>query len=314
MKKNFNNQNFEWLFDDITSTMPKIIFVGIILTYAITAALNVYFLPLPLLLSIPASLMLQFGRFAIVFIDFLNPSSKRSVYPPKVAAIATVVALLELFFSIQGQATGAEFYAMFFFIGTIICFGYVLELQFIEKGIEAYGIGIKAPRKRNVPSKGKEPVQMNTTVRSVQLSLAIMLVLGVTTVNGQNNHFLAYNTVGFEKIGNKLLERSYYSEADNTYTVDTITYDILSGIDLWDGYSRTTYDNCLFMTYGTPNLEYFPLMGIWKHGKKYYDYHDLLKFVSKYVKRNFLNKKINYDEIRRHRSSHEAKRLGSVRD
>ncbi len=69
------------------------------------------------------------------------PSSKRSVYPPKVAAIATVVALLELFFSIQGQATGAEFYAMFFFIGTIICFGYVLEIQFIEKGIEAYGIG-----------------------------------------------------------------------------------------------------------------------------------------------------------------------------
>jgi hypothetical protein len=314
MKKNFNNQNFEWLFDDITSTMPKIIFVGIILTYAITAALNVYFLPLPLMLSIPASLMLQFGRFAIVFIDFLNPSSKRSVYPPKVAAIATVVALLELFFSIQGQATGAEFYAMFFFIGTIICFGYVLEIQFIEKGIEAYGIGMKAPRKRSVPKKDKEPVQMNTTVRSVQLSLAIMLVLGVTTVNAQNNHYLAYNTVGFKKIGNKLLERSYYSEADNTYTVDTISYNMLSGIDLWDGYSRTTYDNCLFMTFGTLNLEYFPLMGIWKHGKKYYDYHDLLKFVSNYVKRNFLNKRINYDEIRRHRSSHEAKRLGSLRD
>ena len=314
MKKNFNNQTFEWLFNDIASSMPKIIFVGIILTYLITAALNVYFLPLPLLLSIPASLMLQFGRFAIVFIDFLNPSSKRSKYPPKVAAIATVVALLELFFSIQGQATGAAFYAMFFFIGTIICFGYVLEIQFIEKGIEAYGIGIKAPRKRNVPSKGKEPVQMNTTVRSVQLSLAIMLVLGVTTVNGQNNHFMAYNTMSLEKIGDKILERCYYSEADDSYTVDTIHYDMLDGINLWDGYSRTTYDNCLFMTYGTLNLEYFPLMGIWKHGKKYYDYYSLLKFVSKYVKRNFLNKKINYDEIRRHRSSHEAKRLGSVRD
>ena len=314
MKKNFNNQNFEWLFDDITSTMPKIIFVGIILTYAITAALNVYFLPLPLMLSIPASLMLQFGRFAIVFIDFLNPSSKRSVYPPKVAAIATVVALLELFFSIQGQATGAEFYAMFFFIGTIICFGYVLEIQFIEKGIEAYGIGMKAPRKRSVPKKDKEPVQMNTTVRSVQLSLAIMLVLGVTTVNAQNNHYLAYNTVGFKKIGNKLLERSYYSVADGSYTVDTITYDMLSGINLWDGYSNTTSDNCLFMTFGTLNLEYYPFFELWKHGKKYYDYHDLLKFVSNYVKRNFLNKRINYDEIRRHRSSHEAKRLGSLRD
>jgi hypothetical protein len=258
--------------------------------------------------------MLQFGRFAIVFIDFLNPSEKRSPYPAKVAAGATVVALLELYFSIQGQSTGAEFYAMFIFIGTVICFGYFLEIQFIEKGIEAYGIGMKAPRKRNTTKKEKEPVKMNTTVRSVQLSLAIMLVLAVTTVNGQNNHFMAYNTMSLEKIGDKMLERCYYSEADDSYTVDTIHYDMLDGINLWDGYSRTTYDNCLFMTFGTQQLEYFPLMGIWKHGKKYYDYHGLLKFVSKYVKRNFLNKKINYDEIRRHRSSHEAKWFGSMRD
>jgi hypothetical protein len=314
MKRNFNNQTFEWLFNDIASSMPKIIFVGIILTYLITAALNVYFLPLPLLLSIPASLMLQFGRFAIVFIDFLNPSEKRSPYPAKVAAGATVVALLELYFSIQSQNTGAEFYAMFIFIGTVICFGYFLEIQFIEKGIEAYGIGMKAPRKRNTTKKEKEPVKMNTTVRSVQLSLAIMLVLAVTTVNGQNNHFMAYNTMSLEKIGDKMLERCYYSEADDSYTVDTIHYDMLDGINLWDGYSRTTYDNCLFMTFGTQQLEYFPLMGLWKHCNKYYDYHGLLKFVSKYVKRNFLNKKINYDEIRRDRSSHEAKWFGSMRD
>jgi hypothetical protein len=300
MKKNFNNQNFEWLFDDIASSMPKIIFVGIILTYLITAALNVYFLPLPLMLSIPASLMLQFGRFAIVFIDFLNPSEKKSPYPAKVAAGATVVALLELFFSIQGQTSGAEFYAMFIFIGTVICFGYFLEIQFIQKGIEAYGIGMKTPRKRNVSKKDKEPVKMNTEVRSVQLSLAIMLVLGVTTINGQNNHFFAYNTMSLEKIGNKMLERCYYSEANESYTVDTITYDMLSGINLWDGYSRTTYDNTMFMTYGTQNFEYFPLAGVWKYKNKYYDYYDLLKFVSKYVKRNFLNKKINYGKIRRH--------------
>ena len=300
MKKNFNNQNFEWLFQDITSSMPKIIFTGIILTYLITAALNVYFLPLPLLLSIPASLMLQFGRFAVVFIDFLNPSDKRSKYPPRVAAIATVIALLELWFSIQGQSTGAEFWAMFFFIGAIICFGYVLEIQFIEKGIEAYGIGVKTPRKRNVTKKDKEPVKMNTTVRSVQLSLAIMLILGITTINAQNNHFMAYNTMSLEKIDKGLLERRYYSEADDSYTVDTITYDLLSGIDLWDGYSRTTYDNCLFMTYGTQNIEYFPLAGIWKYKNKYYDYIGLLKFVSKYVKTNFLNKKISYGKIRRH--------------
>jgi uncharacterized membrane protein YhaH (DUF805 family) len=127
----------------------------------------------------------------LYLLTFLIHPLRDQSYPPKVAAIATVVALLELFFSIQGQATGAEFYAMFFFIGTIICFGYVLEIQFIEKGIEAYGIGMKAPRKRSVPKKDKEPVQMNTTVRSVQLSLAIMLVLGVTTVNAQNNHLFS---------------------------------------------------------------------------------------------------------------------------
>ena len=315
MKKNFNNQTFEWLFNDIASSMPKIIFVGIILTYLITAALNVYFLPLPLLLSIPASLMLQFGRFAIVFIDFLNPSEKRSPYPAKVAAGATVLALLELYFSIQGQATGAEFYAMFIFISTVICFGYFLEIQFIEKGIEAYGIGVKQPRRRNVSKAKENTVKMNaTTSQPIKFTMAVCFVLSVTMATAQENHFMAYNTMSLEKIGGKMLERSYYSEADDSYTVDTIHYDMLSGINLWDGYSRTTYDNCLFMTYGTQNLEYFPLMGLWKYGKKYYDYHDLLKFVSKYVKRNFLNKKINYDEIYRYRSSHENKWVSSMRN
>lgn len=313
MKKSFNNQQFEWLFADITSAMPKIIFIGIILTYLITAALNVYFLKLPLLLSIPASLMLQFGRFAIVFIDFLNPSDKRSPYPAKVAAGATVIALAELYFSIQSQTSGAEFYAMFIFIGTIICFGYFLEIQFIEKGIEAYGIGIKAPRKRNPPKAKQEPLKMQTNMRSVQLSLAIMLVLAVTTLNAQNNHFMAYNTVSFAKIGNKMLERSYYSEADEGFTVDTISYKLLSGIDLWDGYSRTTYDNTLFMTYGTQNFVYLKEIRLWTYKGRYYNYHDYLKYLTKYVKRNFLNKKI-HDKVRRHRPGNETERLSSVRD
>jgi len=299
MKKNFNNQNFEWLFQDITSSMPKIIFTGIILTYLITAALNVYFLPLPLLLSIPASLMLQFGRFAVVFIDFLNPSDKRSKYPPRVAAAATVIALLELWFSIQGQSTGAEFWAMFFFIGAIICFGYVLEIQFIEKGIEAYGIGVKEPRTRRRVVREVTKTNISST-QPIKFTMAVCFMLTVAYLPAQNNHFMAYNTMSLEKIDKRLLERRFYSEADESYTIDTITYDMLSGIDLWDGYSRTTYDNCLFMTYGTQNIEYFPLAGVWKYNNKYYDYIGLLKFVSKYVKRNFLNKKISYGKIRRH--------------
>ena len=300
MKKNFNNQNFEWLFQDITSSMPKIIFTGIILTYLITAALNVYFLPLPLMLSIPASLMLQFGRFAVVFIDFLNPSDKRSKYPPRVAAAATVIALLELWFSIQGQSTGAEFWAMFFFIGAIICFGYVLEIQFIEKGIEAYGIGVKEPRTRR-RRVVKETITTNiSSTQPIKFTMAVCFMLCAYILPAQNNHFFAYNTVSLEKIDKALLERRYYSDADESYTVDTITYDLLSGINLWDGYSRTTYDNTMYMTYGTQNFEYYPAAGVWKYKNKYYDYIGLLKFVSKYFKRNFLNKKITYGKIRRH--------------
>jgi hypothetical protein len=259
----------------------------------------VYFLPLPLLLSIPASLMLQFGRFAVVFIDFLNPSDKRSKYPPRVAAAATVISLFELWFSIQGQSNGAEFYAMFFFIGAIICFGYVLEIQFIEKGIEAYGIGVKEPRTRRRVVREVTKTNISST-QPIKFTMAVCFMLSAYILPAQNNHFFAYNTVSLEKIDKGLLERRYYSESDESYTVDTITYDLLSGINLWDGYSRTTYDNTMFMTYGTQNFEYFPLAGVWKYKNKYYDYIGLLKFVSKYFKRNFLNKKITYGKIRRH--------------
>ena len=293
MKKNFNNQKFEWLFDDITSSMPKIIFVGIILTYAITAALNVYFLPLPLLLSIPASIMLQFGRFAIVFIDFLNPSTKRSPYPPKVAAIATVIALLELWFSIQGQAQGAEFYAMFFFIGTIICFGYVLEIQFIDKGIEAYGIGVKQPRRRNVSKAKENTVKMNaTTSQPIKFTMAVCFVLSVTIATAQENHFMAYNYMSLEKIGGNKLERTYYDVIEEKHFIDTITTDYLDSWNFWDGYSRTSMDNDLFMTFGTQTMKYNKALKLWYYDRKYYDYPGLLKFLCKYVKRNFTNKEI----------------------
>jgi hypothetical protein len=295
MKKNFNNQNFEWLFQDITSSMPKIIFTGIILTYLITAALNVYFLPLPLLLSIPASLMLQFGRFAIVFIDFLNPSDKRSKYPPRVAAVATVIALLELWFSIQGKSTGAEFWAMFFFIGAIICFGYVLEIQFIDKGIEAYGIGVKEPRKRNPPKPKESAFKMNaTTSQPIKFTMAICFMFAVYVLPAQKNHFMAYNYMSIEKIGGDKLERTFYDTNEEQHYIDTITTDFLTSWNFWDGYSRSHLDNDLFMTYGTQTMKYIKNKELWYYKGKYYNYIDLLKFLVKYSKKNFVNKKIQW--------------------
>ena len=293
MKKNFNNQNFEWLFQDITSSMPKIIFTGIILTYIITAALNVYFLPLPLLLSIPASLMLQFGRFAVVFIDFLNPSEKRSKYPPRVAAIATIIALLELWFSIQGQTSGAEFWAMFFFIGAIICFGYVLEIQFIEKGIEAYGIGVKEPRTRR--RMVREITKTNiTSTQPIKFTMAVCFVLAVTYLPAQQNHFMAFNWMSVEKIGGDKLERTHYDETTNTSILDTITTDYLSSWNFWDGYARTTYDNTLFMTHGTQYLMYDDKTQLWDYKGRKMNYIQLLKFLCRYSRKNFLNKDVKW--------------------
>ena len=294
MKNNFNNQNFEWLFQDITSSMPKIIFTGIIFTYLITAALNVYFLPLPLMLSIPASLMLQFGRFAVVFIDFLNPSDKRSKYPPRVAAAATVIALLELWFSIQGQSTGAEFYAMFFFIGAIICFGYVLEIQFIEKGIEAYGIGVKEPRARRRRVVRETTTTNISSTQPIKFTMAVCFMFAVYLLPAQSNHFMAFNWMSVEKIGGDKLERTYYDRHEDKHYIDTITTDFLSSWNFWDGYTLPISDNDLFMTYGTQTLKYNKKTQLWTYKGKTMDYVDLLKFLVRYTRKNFIKKKVQW--------------------
>jgi hypothetical protein len=294
MKNNFNNQNFEWLFQDITSSMPKIIFTGIIFTYLITAALNVYFLPLPLMLSIPASLMLQFGRFAVVFIDFLNPSDKRSKYPPRVAAIATVIALLELWFSIQGQTTGAEFWAMFFFIGAIICFGYVLEIQFIEKGIEAYGIGVKEPRARRRRVVKETTTTNISSTQPIKFTMAVCFMFAVYLLPAQSNHFMAFNWMSVEKIGGDKLERTYYDRHEDKHYIDTITTDFLSSWNFWDGYTLPTSDNDLFMTYGTQILKYNKKTQLWTYKGKSMDYVDMLKFLVRYTRKNFIKKKVQW--------------------
>jgi len=160
----FVSKKFEFLFSNIVDAMPNVIFYGIILTYCITASLNVYFLPIPYYLSVPASIMLQFGRFAIVFINFLNPTGKVSRVPEYVALGAMIVAIFELLFSLEQDFSGAEYWSMFLFIGTIIAFGYFLEINFIKKGIDAYGLN-KVKLKRKMKSKeDKSNISFSKTI------------------------------------------------------------------------------------------------------------------------------------------------------
>jgi len=142
---NFQNRAFEDLFSSITANMPALTFFGIILTYGITAALNVYFLPLPAMYAVPAALAVQFGRFAVVFTDFLNPTGKRSPWPPVIATGATVIALVEFGYSVQDMQlestwTDARYWSVYLFGSMLIVFGYILELNFISKGAEGYGM------------------------------------------------------------------------------------------------------------------------------------------------------------------------------
>jgi hypothetical protein len=141
----FENRAFQDIFQSITNAMPSTVFFGILLTYGITVLLNVHFIPLPKEISIPAALAIQFGRFAVVFMDFLNPTGKRSQAPPIIATIATIVALIELGFSIQDITlekdwTDARYWSVFLFGAMLISFGYILEMNFIAKGAEAYGM------------------------------------------------------------------------------------------------------------------------------------------------------------------------------
>jgi hypothetical protein len=158
--KNFQNRAFEDLFASITNNMPALTFFGIILTYGITAALTVFFLPLPALYAIPAALAVQFGRFAVVFTDFLNPTGKRSPWPPIIATGATIVALVEFGYSVQDMQlestwSNARYWSVYLFGSMLIVFGYILELNFISKGAEGYGM----QRSRVMPGSAEAVTQ-----------------------------------------------------------------------------------------------------------------------------------------------------------
>jgi hypothetical protein len=151
--------------------------ITILLTYGINAYLTAIFLPLDFWLAIIAASILQLGRFAVVFMDFLNPTKGRSTYPPKIALGATIVALIEIFFGLQEHYEAGEFITMFLFVGTIIVFGYLLEINFVDKGVEAYGINepkiIKRRRRKIIVENANEeaPKNFRRNITSFQLSL-----------------------------------------------------------------------------------------------------------------------------------------------
>jgi len=131
-----SNPAFVKLLEKIQRVIPNVMFIWIFITYLITAIINIYFLPLPLWITIPISLVIQGSRFLVVFMNFLNnPTIFKSNMPSKIALLATILALIELLFTLMNRtATITENASIFLFFGNIVIFGYFLEINFVKMG------------------------------------------------------------------------------------------------------------------------------------------------------------------------------------
>ncbi len=131
-----SNPAFVKLLEKIQRVIPNVMFIWIFITYLITAIINIYFLPLPLWITIPISLVIQGSRFLVVFMNFLNnPTIFKSNMPSKIALFATILCLVELLLTLMNRtATITENASIYLFFGNIILFGYFIEVHFIKMG------------------------------------------------------------------------------------------------------------------------------------------------------------------------------------
>ena len=131
-----SNPAFLKLLAKIQKVIPNVMFIWILITYLITAIINIYFIPLPLWITIPVALIIQGGRLLVCFLNFLNnPQIYKSDIPSKIALFATILALVELLFTLMNRsATITENASIYLFFATIILFGYFLEVHFIKMG------------------------------------------------------------------------------------------------------------------------------------------------------------------------------------
>lgn len=161
-----NNIHSTKVYSLIYRNIAALMLLTILLSYSINAYLIAIFLPLPFTLAIISSGILQACRFAVVFMDFVNPEDgQRSKIPALIALGATVTGIIELIFALSTRYKGADFYSMFFFVGTIISFGYLLEVNFMNKGLGVKKVdknqAIKVIEKREIPSPSSKDSNTN---------------------------------------------------------------------------------------------------------------------------------------------------------
>jgi hypothetical protein len=122
------------LLNFIKKILPVCTIFFILVSYLVIAILNSLFLPFHWSLSLLTGLILSFGRFLMIFTEFLSDSMtyNKNKWQKIVAGILTVISLVELYISLKSHYPD-QFIPVFLNIGAIIILGYALELSFLEK-------------------------------------------------------------------------------------------------------------------------------------------------------------------------------------
>ena len=118
----------------IKRILPACTIFFILVSYLVIAIINSLFLPFHWSLSLLTGLILSFGRFLMIFTEFLSDSmtNNKNLWQKIVAGILTFIGLVELYISLKNQYPD-QFIPIFLNIGAIIILGYSLELSFLEK-------------------------------------------------------------------------------------------------------------------------------------------------------------------------------------
>jgi hypothetical protein len=122
------------LLNFIKRILPACTIFFILVSYLVIALLNSLFLPFHWSLSLLAGIILSFGRFLMIFTEFLSDSitKNNNLWQKVVAGILTFIGLVELYISLKNHYPD-QFIPIFLNIGAIIILGYALELSFLEK-------------------------------------------------------------------------------------------------------------------------------------------------------------------------------------
>ena len=118
----------------IKRILPACTIFFIMVSYLVIAILNSLFLPFHWSLSLLAGIILSFGRFLMIFTEFLSDSmtNNKNLWQKVVAGILTFIGIVELYLSLKTFYPD-QFIPVFLNVGAIIILGYALELSFLEK-------------------------------------------------------------------------------------------------------------------------------------------------------------------------------------